>query len=85
MADPKVTLNVAELIRISNAVNREVCAPLAEKVASAARDAHPWAAKMVHTVSDVRSSVTDFAHQWVTVPTVLESRTGVLARTMRSL
>ena len=81
----KVTLNMAELIRISNEVNREVCAPLAEKVVGAVRDAHPWAAEMVHVVNDARTGVRDFAHQWVTVPTVLESRTGVLARTMRSL
>lgn len=89
MADVKIKWNMGEFVRIANAVNAELCAPAAAKVAAAARDDHhPEYGPFVHTTTDPRSGLGDWAHTRVVSAhphaMTIESKHGVLGRALGS-
>lgn len=89
MADVRIKWNMGEFVRIANAVNAEVCAPAAAKVAAAATDPHhPELGPFIHEHTDPRSGLGDWAHTRVVSghphAMTVEAKHGVLARALGS-
>lgn len=88
MSDVQIKWRMKEFVRIANEANVSICGSIAEKVAESARSGalenHPEYAKFIHTATDERSSVRDWAHSTVinAHPAALkiESKYGTLAR-----
>ena len=86
----KVRLNMAELIDISNEVNRQVCKPIADDIAGKARALAEGVTvgggyrDSIHVEVDPRTGADDFAHSRVVadVPYAVrvESRHGILGK-----
>lgn len=82
--------NMAELVRIANVANEQLCKPLAEKVAERARGRAPVATgdykASIGVETEPRSGVDDWAHSYVVATDdkamLVESRTGNLARAL---
>ncbi|PFG16278.1 hypothetical protein ATK74_0812 [Propionicimonas paludicola] len=89
-----VNLNMAELVEISNLVNREVCNPIGEQVlARAQADADGFAQSgnyrdTLRLEPDVRDGVEDWAHTRVVSGAryghIVEAKHGTLARALGS-
>lgn len=90
MARKDFEWNMAELVRIANVANEQICKPLAEKVADRARSGAPFETgayqSSIGIRTDERSGVDDWAHTYVVATDAkafwVESRTGNLARAL---
>lgn len=83
-------LNMAELVAIANATNEQVCKPLAEAIASRARDLAEGISvtgayrDSITVDGDARDGIDDWAHSRVITNSPyamrVESRHGILGR-----
>ena len=94
MARDRFEWNMAELIDLSNEVLEADCIPLAEKVATAARESAPVGETGdyrdgIHVQTDRRTAENDWAHAYVVADAphsgFVEARTGNLARALNSV
>lgn len=90
MADVQIKWRMKEFVAIANAVNEEVCVPIAERVAASVKastpEGHPDMPAFVHVAVDPRSGLRDWAHATVinAYPgaMTLESRHGLMKRAL---
>lgn len=89
MANVRLRWNMGTFIAIANQVNAAVCGPAAERVKAAVSDAHhPELPEFIHTATDPRTGVGDFARTVVINghphAMTVEAKHGVLARALGS-